>query len=120
MTPREKKSSISLAGIFALRMLGLFVILPVFAIYARELPGGNDEFMVGLTLGIYGLAQGILQIPFGAASDRFGRKPVIIAGLLIFAFGSFIAACSGSIWGIFIGRALQGAGSHSLYFRLRA
>ena len=113
MTPREKKSSISLAGIFALRMLGLFVILPVFAIYARELPGGNDEFMVGLTLGIYGLAQGILQIPFGAASDRFGRKPVIIAGLLIFAFGSFIAACSGSIWGIFIGRALQGAGAIS-------
>ena len=113
MTPREKKSSISLAGIFALRMLGLFVILPVFAIYARELPGGNDEFMVGLTLGIYGLAQGILQIPFGAASDRFGRKPVIIAGLLIFAFGSFIAACSGSIWGIFFGRALQGAGAIS-------
>lgn len=113
MTPREKKSSISLAGIFALRMLGLFVILPVFAIYARELPGGDDEFMVGLTLGIYGLAQGILQIPFGAASDRFGRKPVIIAGLLIFALGSFIAACSGSIWGIFFGRALQGAGAIS-------
>ncbi len=70
MTPREKKSSISLAGIFALRMLGLLVILPVFAIYARELPGGNDEFMVGLTLGIYGLAQGIPSVPHQTASEE--------------------------------------------------
>ena len=92
MTSREKKSSITLASIFALRMLGLFVILPVFAVYAHDLPGGDDAFMVGLTLGIYGLAQGLLQIPLGAASDRFGRKPVIIAGLVVFAAGSLIAA----------------------------
>lgn len=113
MTAQEKKSSLALASIFALRMLGLFVILPVFAVYARELPGGENAFLVGLTLGVYGLSQGLLQIPFGAASDRFGRKPVIIAGLALFALGSFIAACAGSITGVFIGRALQGAGAIS-------
>lgn len=113
MTSREKKSSITLASIFALRMLGLFVILPVFAVYAHDLPGGDDAFMVGLTLGIYGLAQGLLQIPLGAASDRFGRKPVIIAGLVVFAAGSLIAACADTIWGIFLGRAVQGAGAIS-------
>lgn len=113
MTSREKKSSITLASIFALRMLGLFVILPVFAVYAHDLPGGDDVFMVGLTLGIYGLAQGMLQIPLGAASDRFGRKPVIIAGLVVFAAGSLIAASADTIWGIFLGRAVQGAGAIS-------
>ncbi|WP_443744334.1 MFS transporter [Sutterella sp.] len=113
MTSREKKSSITLASIFALRMLGLFVILPVFAVYAHDLPGGDDAFMVGLTLGIYGLAQGVLQIPLGAASDRFGRKPVIIAGLVVFAAGSLIAASADTIWGIFLGRAVQGAGAIS-------
>lgn len=113
MTSREKKSSITLASIFALRMLGLFVILPVFAVYAHDLPGGDDAFMVGLTLGIYGLAQGVLQIPLGAASDRFGRKPVILAGLVVFAAGSLIAASADTIWGIFLGRAVQGAGAIS-------
>ena len=86
MTPQERTSSFSLASIFALRMFGLFIILPVFAVYARELPGGDSETLVGITLGIYGLTQGLLQIPFGVASDRLGRKPVIIFGLIIFAF----------------------------------
>ena len=113
MTPQEKKSSLSLASIFALRMLGLFVILPVFAVYARQLPGGESEFLVGLTLGIYGLTQGILQIPFGVASDRYGRTPVIVAGLLIFAAGSFLAAAGDTIWTVMFGRALQGAGAIS-------
>ena len=113
MTPREKRSSLALAGIFALRMLGLFVILPVFAVYAHQLPGGENEFLVGVTLGIYGLTQGVLQIPFGSASDKYGRKPVIIAGLLIFAAGSFLAAFADDIWLTLIGRAIQGAGAIS-------
>ena len=113
MTPREKRSSFSLAGIFALRMLGLFVILPVFALFARDLPGGDDKLLVGLALGIYGLTQGVLQIPFGAASDRWGRRPVIALGLLIFALGSFIAALADTLPLIILGRALQGAGAIS-------
>mgnify|MGYP001777564068 FL=1 len=113
MTPLERRSSLALASIFALRMLGLFVILPVFAVYAHQLPGGENEFLVGVTLGIYGLTQGILQIPFGAASDRFGRKPVIAVGLVIFAAGSFLAAFADNIWLTLIGRAIQGAGAIS-------
>ena len=97
-TPVERRSALSLGSIFALRMLGLFLILPVFAVYARHLPGGESAFAVGLTLGIYGLTQGILQIPFGVASDRWGRKPVIAAGLLIFAAGSILAALGSDIW----------------------
>ncbi len=103
----------SLSSIFALRMLGLFLILPVFAVYARSLPGGNDQFLVGLTLGIYGLTQGILQVPFGIASDRLGRKPVIIFGLAVFAIGSAIAAAADSIVWVMIGRSVQGAGAIS-------
>ncbi len=113
MTPTERRASISLAGVFALRMLGLFVILPVFSVYARRLPGGESEFLAGAALGIYGLAQGILQIPYGIASDRIGRKPVIIAGLVIFALGSFIAAFSNTIWGVMLGRMIQGSGAVS-------
>lgn len=113
MTATEIKASASLAGIFALRMLGLFLILPVFAVYAHKIPGGDDEFLVGLTLGIYGLTQGLLQIPFGMASDRWGRKPVIVLGLLIFAVGSFLAAAGDHIGTVMIGRALQGAGAIS-------
>ena len=101
---------LSLAGIFSLRMLGLFLILPVFAVFARDLPE-TTPFLVGLAIGIYGLTQAILQIPFGMMSDRYGRKPVISAGLLIFAIGSVVAASSDSIYGIIIGRALQGAGA---------
>lgn len=113
MTPQEKHISMSLAAVFALRMLGLFLILPVFAVYARQLPGGEQEFYVGLALGIYGLTQCFLQIPFGLASDRLGRKPVIIFGLLLFIVGSIVAALATNIWLVIAGRALQGAGAIS-------
>ncbi len=85
MSGQEVRTSASLASIFALRMLGLFLILPVFSVHARTIPGGDSPALVGLALGIYGLTQGLLQIPFGAASDRWGRKPVIVAGLVLFA-----------------------------------
>lgn len=113
MTPEERRAGVSLAAIFALRMLGLFLILPVFSIYAKGLPGGEDLALVGLALGAYGLTQACFQIPFGAASDRFGRKPVIVFGLLLFAFGSLVAAWAPDIWWIIIGRVLQGAGAIS-------
>lgn len=113
LTNEELRSSVSLSSVFALRMLGLFFILPVFALYARSLEGGDDTFLVGLTLGIYGLTQGILQIPYGLASDRYGRKRVIIVGLLIFAVGSLIAGLADSVVVILIGRAIQGAGAIS-------
>ncbi len=113
MTATERRAAISLAGIFGLRMLGMFLILPVFALYAATLPGGDNHTLVGLALGMYGLTQAILMIPFGMASDRFGRKPVIIVGLLIFVLGSFLAASADDLWGILFGRALQGAGAIS-------
>jgi len=113
MTRFELRASASLASVFALRMLGLFLILPVFAVHARGLPGGDDALLVGLALGIYGLTQALLQLPFGMASDRLGRKPVIVAGLLIFAAGSFVAAAADSVWLAIVGRALQGAGAIS-------
>lgn len=94
-------------------MLGLFLILPVFAVYAEHLPSGNDVALVGLALGAYGLTQTFLQIVYGVASDRFGRKPVIVFGLILFAIGSFVAAMSHDIYGIIIGRILQGAGAIS-------
>jgi MFS family permease len=112
-TPEERRSALSLASIFALRMLGLFLVLPVFAIEAARYPGGQDAAMVGLTMGIYGLTQGVLQIPFGLASDRFGRKRVIILGLLVFAAGSFWAAAASTLPMLLLGRALQGAGAIS-------
>ena len=113
MTSAERRAGIGLASIFALRMLGLFLILPVFSIYAKELPSGNDMALVGLALGAYGLTQTFLQIAYGAASDRFGRKPVIVFGLVLFAVGSFVAAQSTDIYGIISGRVLQGAGAIS-------
>ncbi|HVL55533.1 MAG TPA: MFS transporter, partial [Burkholderiaceae bacterium] len=113
MTPQELRASVSLATLFAMRMLGLFLILPVFAVHARGLPGGDDALWVGLALGIYGLTQGLLQLPFGAASDRLGRKPVIVAGLLLFAAGSFVAAAATDVAMTVVGRALQGAGAIS-------
>ncbi len=113
MSSDEKRAGVSLAAVFALRMLGLFLILPVFAIYARTLPSGNDVSLVGMALGAYGLTQAALQIAYGAASDRFGRKPVIIFGLLLFALGSFIAAGASDIHGVIVGRILQGAGAIS-------
>jgi MFS family permease len=113
MTPVERRASVSLAAIFALRMLGLFLVLPVFALEAARYPGGDDPALVGLAMGIYGLTQGLLQLPFGMASDRLGRKRVIVAGLLVFALGSFVAALVGSLTGLIIGRSLQGAGAVS-------
>jgi len=113
MTPHELRAALSLASIFGLRMLGMFVILPVFAIYAEGLPGGNDLTLVGVAIGVYGLTQAILQIPFGWWSDRYGRKPVIYAGLAVFAAGSFVAALGIHIWVVILGRVLQGAGAIS-------
>lgn len=113
MTALERRASASLASIFALRMLGLFLVLPVFALEAARYPGGNDPALIGLAMGIYGLTQGLLQIPFGLASDRLGRKRVIVFGLLVFAAGSFVAAAAGSLVWLIIGRSLQGAGAIS-------
>ena len=113
MTPIERRASASLASIFALRMLGLFLVLPVFALEARRYPGGEDPVWLGLAMGIYGLTQGLLQLPFGMASDRFGRKRVIVLGLLIFALGSFWAAAATDLIGLLVGRSLQGAGAVS-------
>jgi MFS family permease len=113
MSAAEIRASVALASIFALRMLGLFLILPVFAVHARGMPGGDNVMLVGIALGIYGLTQGVLQIPMGAASDRFGRKQVIVAGLVVFALGSFLAAVADDIFWVIVGRALQGAGAIS-------
>lgn len=113
MTPLERRASGSLATVFAARMLGLFLVLPVFALEASRYPGGHDPALVGLAMGIYGLTQGLLQIPFGIASDRFGRKKVIVLGLLVFAAGSFIAAAAPSLGWLLAGRSLQGAGAVS-------
>ncbi len=113
MSADERYSGIVLAFVFALRMLGLFLILPVFAVYARDLPSGNDVALVGMALGAYGLTQALFQIAYGVASDRFGRKPVIFFGLFVFAVGSFVAALSTDIQGIIVGRVLQGAGAVS-------
>ncbi|WP_019139663.1 MFS transporter [Noviherbaspirillum massiliense] len=113
MSANEIRASASLASIFALRMLGMFLILPVFAVHAKGLPGGNNATLVGLAMGIYGLTQSVGQIPYGVASDRYGRKRVIIIGLILFALGSFIAATANDIVWMIVGRAVQGAGAIS-------
>jgi len=113
MSPLELRAGASLAGIFGLRMLGLFLILPVFAVHAPNYAGGDNLTLVGIALGAYGLAQAMLQIPFGMASDRWGRKPLITVGLVLFAAGSFVAAAASDIWTVIAGRVLQGAGAIS-------
>jgi MFS family permease len=113
MLPAERRASFSLASIFALRMLGLFLILPVFAIEAGKYPGGDDPALVGLAMGIYGLTQALLHLLYGLASDRLGRKPVIVFGLGVFAVGSLVAALAPSLTWLVIGRAVQGAGAVS-------
>jgi predicted MFS family arabinose efflux permease len=106
----ERRAAGGLAAIFAMRMLGLFMILPVFALYAEDLAGATP-LLVGLAIGAYGLTQALLQIPFGLLSDRIGRKPVIYGGLALFAVGSIIAAGAESIQAVILGRALQGSGA---------
>lgn len=113
MNASEVRASVGLASIFGLRMLGMFLILPVFALYAEHLPGGNNHTMIGLALGAYGLTQAMLQLPFGMASDKYGRKRVIYFGLILFAIGSFVAASATTIETIIIGRVIQGAGAIS-------
>ncbi len=113
MSPEERRAGASLASIFALRMLGLFLILPVFSVYAKTLPGGDNLALVGFALGAYGLTQAFFQIPYGIASDIFGRKQVIVVGLLVFALGSFVAAWAPDMNWIIVGRVLQGMGAIS-------
>lgn len=113
MTPLERRASVALASLFACRMLGLFLLLPVFAVAAQGLPGGNDPARVGLALGMYGLTQAFMQIPFGLASDRWGRKPVVLFGLVLFIVGSVVCAQAEDILWVTIGRAIQGAGAIS-------
>lgn len=110
MTRAEVRASLSLAAIYMLRMLGMFMILPVFAVFARDLPDATPV-LVGFAISAYGLTQAVFQIPFGIWSDRYGRKPLITIGLILFVIGSAVAALSGSIYGIIAGRALQGAGA---------
>ena len=113
MTSGERRATACLAGVSGLRMLGLFIVLPVLALYAAALPGGEDPARIGLALGAYGLAQALLQVPFGWASDHVGRKPAIAAGLVVFAAGSFLAAWAPDVASLIAGRALQGAGAVS-------
>ena len=113
MNALEWRAVIGLGLIYALRMVGMFMILPVFALYARELPGGATPLAIGLAIGSYGLAQALLQVPLGLLSDRIGRKPVIFLGMTVFAIGSVVAGLADSIEGVTIGRVLQGAGAVS-------
>ncbi|HSS63858.1 MAG TPA: MFS transporter, partial [Gammaproteobacteria bacterium] len=110
MSVDERRAAFSLAGIFSLRMLGLFMILPVFSLHAHEY-AGHTPLLTGLAIGVYGLTQALFQIPFGMLSDRIGRKKVIAAGLIVFAVGSVVAALADTIWGVIGGRAMQGLGA---------
>ena len=110
MTALEKRATLSLSSIYALRMLGLFMILPVLSLFAEQMEGATP-MLIGLAISVYGLTQAILQIPFGLLSDRFGRKKIIIIGLILFSAGSIVAAVSTTIYGVLIGRAIQGSGA---------
>ena len=110
MNSLEKRTAASLSAVFAVRMLGLFMILPILPLFTKELSNATP-FLIGLTIGIYGLTQAVFQIPLGLLSDKIGRKSVIIGGLLVFALGSVIAALSNDIYIIIIGRAIQGSGA---------
>ncbi len=110
MTSLEKRATLSLSSIYALRMLGLFMILPVLSLFAEQMEGATPV-LIGLAISVYGLTQSILQIPFGLLSDRFGRKKIIVIGLILFSAGSIVAALSTTIYGVLIGRAIQGSGA---------
>ena len=110
MNAQERRTVGALALLYCFRMLGLFMVLPLMALYTAELPGATP-ILIGLAIGIYGLTQALLQVPFGWLSDQLGRKPIIVSGLLLFALGSVIAAMADSIGGIILGRTLQGAGA---------
>ena len=113
MNPSELRSTLALAGIFGLRMLGLFLLLPVFSVYARGLPGGEHALWVGLTLGIFNIVQACLYIPLGRLSDRIGRKPVVFWGLSLFVAGALICAARDDLIWIAIGRGVMGVGAIS-------
>ncbi|HEY8355047.1 MAG TPA: MFS transporter [Methylophilaceae bacterium] len=113
MSATEVRASLSLASIYGLRMLGMFLILPIFSIYAETLSGGDNHLLIGLALGAYGLTQAMFQLPFGMASDRFGRKRMIYVGLVLFLIGSLIAGFATDLTTVIIGRAIQGAGAVS-------
>ncbi|HET6720567.1 MAG TPA: MFS transporter, partial [Rhodocyclaceae bacterium] len=113
MTPAERRAGVGLSAIYALRMLGLFLILPVFSLHAETLPDGANVALVGFALGAFGLTQAFLQVPFGMLSDRIGRKPVIVFGLLVFAVGCVMAALADSVFALAVARVVQGAGAIS-------
>ena len=113
MSALEVRASMSLASIYGLRMLGMFLILPIFSIYAETLPGGDSHLLIGLALGAYGLTQAMFQLPFGMASDRYGRKRMIYIGLVLFVIGSLVAGFADDLYTVIIGRAIQGAGAVS-------
>jgi len=113
LTPVERRASVTLALLFASRMLGLFLLTPIFAVAAVSIPGGNDAAKVGLALGAYGLTQAFLQIPLGMASDRYGRRPVIVFGMVLFIVGGVICAMAQNIDWIILGRVIQGLGAIS-------
>ena len=112
MNALERRSTFALSSIFALRMLGLFMIIPVFSVAGQSYQGATPA-LIGLAVGVYGLTQAILQIPFSLLADRFSRKPLVVLGLLLFALGGAVAAMSESIYGVIIGRAIAGGGAVS-------